>query len=82
MAIIILWICCIALNFQGKNFCDFCDSKWNRKKIFHKYLVTRGKDEEMFTTLRKFLSRNIYFGTEFKKSRKFFATKVWSYTVG
>ena len=23
----------------------------------------------------------IYFGTEFKKSRKFFATKIWSYTV-
>ena len=29
----------------------------------------------------KVLSRNIYFGTEFKKSLKLFATKVWSYTV-
>ena len=29
----------------------------------------------------KVLSRNINFGTEFKKARKFIATKVWSYTV-
>ena len=50
-------------------------------KIFHNSLVTQGKNEEIFTISRKFLSRNIYFGTEFKKPRKFFAMKVWSYTV-
>ena len=49
-------------------------------KIFS-HLVTRGKNEDVFMTSRKFLSRNIYFGTEFKKSRKFFPTKVWSYMV-
>ena len=50
-------------------------------KILHKYLVTQGKNEEIFMTSQKFFSLNIYFGTEFKKSLKFFATKVWSYTV-
>ena len=29
----------------------------------------------------KVLSQNIYFGTEFKKSQKYFAMKVWSYTA-
>ena len=30
----------------------------------------------------KVLSRNIYFGSEFKKSQKFFAMEVWSYSYG
>ena len=45
---------CIALTFEVEYFCDFCDSKWNHEKIFHEYLVTRGKNEEIFTTSRKF----------------------------
>ena len=45
------------------------------RNFFHEYLVIRGKNEEIFITPRKFLSRNIYFGTGFKKSRKFGAIR-------
>ena len=45
------------------------------RKIFTRIFTHIGKNEEIFTTSRKYLSRNIYFGTEFKKSRKFLPRK-------
>ena len=62
----------ITLNFWGKKLLWFSWLWMESRKIFHEYLVTQGKNEEIFPTSRKFLSRNIYFGTEFKESRKVF----------
>ena len=44
----------IALNFQGRKLSWFLWFWMESQKFFHEYLVTWGKNEEMFTTLQKF----------------------------